>query len=78
MLVTIYECWWLNFDIGDILWMLAPDANVKRLGILVTKTAKTTTKKNKSVTNIDAMVFAQRAKVTKYSVLLQKVSGELT
>ena len=34
--------------------------------------------KNESVTNIDAKVFAQRTKVTKYSVLLQKVSGELT
>ena len=29
-LVTICGCWWLNFDVGDIFWMLVPDANVKR------------------------------------------------
>ena len=23
-------CWWLNFDAGDIFWILVPDANVKR------------------------------------------------
>ena len=29
-LVTIWGCWWLNFDVGDIFWMLVPDINVKR------------------------------------------------
>ena len=27
---TISRCWWLNFDVGDIFWMLVPDAYVKR------------------------------------------------
>ena len=26
-LVTIFGCWWQNFDIGDIFWVLVPDAN---------------------------------------------------
>ena len=30
MLVTIFGCWWQNFDIGDIFWMLVPDAYVQR------------------------------------------------
>ena len=29
-LVTIKECWRQNSDLGDIFWMLVPDANVKR------------------------------------------------
>ena len=29
-LVTICGCWWLNFDVGDIFWMLVLDANVQR------------------------------------------------
>ena len=29
MFVTIFGCWWRNFDIGDIFWMLMPDANMK-------------------------------------------------
>ena len=28
--VTICGFWWPNFDVGDIFWMLVPDANVKR------------------------------------------------
>ena len=39
MMVTLF--WWQNFDIGDIFWMLVPDANVKRYRILVAKTTKT-------------------------------------
>ena len=30
MLVTIFGCLWQNFDIGDIFWMLVPDADAKR------------------------------------------------
>ena len=30
MLVTIFRCWRRNFDIGDILFMLMPDAYVPR------------------------------------------------
>ena len=30
MLMTTFGRWWRNFDIGDIFWMLGPDANVKR------------------------------------------------
>ena len=28
MLVIIFGCWWHNFDMADIFWMLVPDANV--------------------------------------------------
>ena len=30
MLVTIFVCWWQNFDVGAIFRMLVPDAIVKR------------------------------------------------
>lgn len=42
-LVTIFKCRWLNFDVDDFFWMLVPEANVKRLWILVTKMVKTVT-----------------------------------
>ena len=29
-LVTILECWRQNLDLGDIIWMLVPDAHIKR------------------------------------------------
>ena len=29
-LVMVWGCWWLNFDLGDILWILMPEAHVKR------------------------------------------------
>ena len=30
ILMTIFGCKWQNFDIGDIFWILVPDANAKR------------------------------------------------
>jgi len=41
MLVNL--CWWQNFDIGDIFWMLLPDANAKKYSMLATKSAETVT-----------------------------------
>ena len=43
MLVMIFGCWWRNFDVGDIFWMLVPDANVETYRMLVTKIAKSIT-----------------------------------
>ena len=43
MLATIFGCWWQNFDIGDIFWMLVLDDNVKIKTMLGTKTAITVT-----------------------------------
>ena len=36
---TILRCWWLNFDVGAIFWMLILDANMKRLLMLFTRIA---------------------------------------
>ena len=41
--MTLLGCWRQNYDLGDIFWMLVPDANVKRQRMLVTKTGKTVT-----------------------------------
>ena len=47
MLVTIFGCWRQNFDIGDLFWMLLPDANNKKQRMLATKSAKTVTNVSK-------------------------------
>ena len=31
MLVIIFACYWQNFDIGDIFWMLVPDVILKKI-----------------------------------------------
>ena len=37
-LVTICECSWLNFDVGDIFWMLVLETYLKRQWVFIIKT----------------------------------------
>ena len=30
IVMLVIESWWQSLDVGDIFWMLMPDANVKR------------------------------------------------
>ena len=63
MLVMIFGCWWRNFDVGDIFWMLLPTLMLKHTGrwwqkqpnaSLLSQCCRQNISSPTSVTNIDA------------------------